>query len=211
MDLPEHSVPKNILILFAHPMIHRSNVNRALVHAASQLDNVTVHDLYAAYPDFYIDVKYEQELLIEHDVIIFQHPFYWYSSPPMLKMWQDLVLQYGFAYGSEGTALKNKEFMSVITAGASKSTYESDGINRYTIDELLRPTEQMAYFTGMHYLPPHVIYGTHRIRARDIILSVKAYRQLLTRLRDEPIHHEEKQHTDIWAALLSLLTGQRND
>ncbi|PIE42874.1 MAG: NAD(P)H oxidoreductase [Gammaproteobacteria bacterium] len=205
MDSTEHHVPKKILILFAHPMIHRSNVNRALIDAASRLDNITIHDLYAAYPDFYIDVKYEQELLVKHDVVVFQHPLYWYSSPAMLKIWQDLVLQYGFAYGSEGTALKDKEFISVITAGASKSTYARDGINRYTIDELLRPIEQMAYFTGMHYLPPYVIYGTHRIRTRDILLSVKAYRQLLTHLRDKPIHYEEMQRNDIWTELLSVL------
>ena len=35
-----------------------------------------MHDLYATYPDFFIDIHHEQQLLREHDVIIFQHPLY---------------------------------------------------------------------------------------------------------------------------------------
>ena len=63
------------------------------------MEGVRLHDLYEAYPDFLIDVEAEQALLLEHDVIVFQHPVYWYSSPAILKEWQDLVLEHGFAYG----------------------------------------------------------------------------------------------------------------
>jgi hypothetical protein len=66
---------------------------------------VDISDLYEEYPDFYINVKREQQLLIEHDIIVFQHPFYWYSSPAILKQWEDLVLEFGFAYGPGGTKL----------------------------------------------------------------------------------------------------------
>jgi len=45
-------------------------------------------------------------------MIVFHHPFYWYSSPAILKEWQDLVLEYGFAYGHEGTALRGKKSLS---------------------------------------------------------------------------------------------------
>lgn len=201
---------QRILVLFAHPMIHRSNVNRALIASVTDLDHVTIHDLYAAYPDLYIDVKHEQQLLREHDIIIFQHPLYWYSAPSILKMWQDLVLQYGFAYGSEGTALRGKQFMNVITAGASMSTYHSEAVNRYTIDELLRPVEQMAHFTGMHYLPPYVIYGTHRILQRAIMQHAEEYRNLLIELReghiafdDDALLHAPQDNP--WDTVLTLL------
>jgi len=40
------------------------------------MEGVLVHDLYEAYPDFDIDVSYEQDLLREHDVIVFHHPVY---------------------------------------------------------------------------------------------------------------------------------------
>ncbi len=42
------------------------------------------------YPDFIINVKREQELVENHDNIIFQFPLYWYSSPSLLKKWIDL-------------------------------------------------------------------------------------------------------------------------
>ena len=67
-----------------------------------RLRGVTFHDLYELYPDFDVQVEQEQELLISHDMIILQHPFYWYSCPPLLKQWIDLVLEHGWAYGKEG-------------------------------------------------------------------------------------------------------------
>ena len=69
---------RRILILFAHPVLERSRVNRRLLAAVRDLAGVTVHDLSEAYPTLYIDAKREQRLLIDHDVIVFQHPFYWY-------------------------------------------------------------------------------------------------------------------------------------
>ena len=78
-----------ILINFAHPAKTRSKINRALRSVVENLENVTLNDLYAAYPDFLIDVEREQNLCEEHDVIIFQHPFYWYSTPAIVKEWMD--------------------------------------------------------------------------------------------------------------------------
>ena len=75
---------KKVLINFAHPAKARSLINRALRAAVEGLEAVSVNDLYAAYPDFLIDVKKEQRLCQAHDVIIFQHPFYWYSTPAIM-------------------------------------------------------------------------------------------------------------------------------
>ena len=76
-----------VLLLYAHPESQDSVANRVLLKPASQLANVTVHDLYAHYPDFFIDIPREQELLLAHDVIVFQHPLYTYSCPALLKEW----------------------------------------------------------------------------------------------------------------------------
>jgi glutathione-regulated potassium-efflux system ancillary protein KefG len=38
------------------------------------------------------------------------HLLYWYSTPAILKEWQDLVLEHVFAYGHEGTKLHGKIF-----------------------------------------------------------------------------------------------------
>ena len=68
---------RRVLVLFAHPVLERSRVNRRLLEALRGLDNVTIRDLYELYPTLAIDVKAEQAELLARDVIVFQHPFYW--------------------------------------------------------------------------------------------------------------------------------------
>ena len=177
-----------ILILFAHPALQKSRINRALLDAIADLDGVTVNDLYEEYPDLHIDVKREQKLLREHDLIIWQHPFFWYCSPAILKKWQDLVLSYGFAYGHAGDALHGKKCLSVISTGGVRETYAREGDNHYSMRELLVPFEQTARLCGMEYLPPFVIHGALKIGDRQQLDGhVKKYRQILEAIRDDQI------------------------
>ncbi|MBW4468897.1 MAG: NAD(P)H-dependent oxidoreductase [Stenomitos rutilans HA7619-LM2] len=186
------STPNQILILFAHPALEKSRVNRRLVQAVDGLDAVMVHDLYETYPDFHINVKAEQDLLLAHDIIVFHHPFYWYSSPAMLKEWQDLVLEHGFAYGQGGTALRGKKCLTAITTGGDKEAYCQKGYNRFTIRELLVPFEQTAALCGMEYLPPFVVQGTHRLQERhQVDQHAEDYRAVITALRDDTIAWDE--------------------
>ena len=76
---------------------------------------------------------------------------------------------------------------SVISTGGRESLYNKNGYYRYTINEFLRPVEQMAYMCGMYYLPPFVIYGTHKITEEDIIRHGEDLRKVLTALRDNEI------------------------
>ena len=153
--------------------------------AVRELDDVTFHDLYAAYPELDIDVPGEQALLKRHDRVVFQHPLYWYSTPAILKEWQDLVLQHGWAYGSEGTALQGKRLVSAITAGGSEDSYRPDGSNRFTIRELLRPIEQTARLCGMHYDGVYAIHGTLGLSAEKIREEAVAYRRFIEAYRDD--------------------------
>lgn len=183
--------PNRILILFAHPALEKSRVNRHLIQAIQGWDSVTIHDLYEAYPDFHINVKFEQDLLLAHDIIVFHHPFYWYSSPAILKEWLDLVLEYGFAYGHEGTALRGKKLLSAITTGGGEQAYCKEGYNRFTIRELLVPFEQTAHLCGMEYLPPFVVQGTHQLREQhQIAKHAEDYRAIITALRDNTVNWE---------------------
>ena len=75
----------SVLLLHAHPNAPPSRVNSALLAAARGVDGVTVHDLYEAYPHFFIDVKREQQWVEAHATLVFQHPMYWYSVPPLLQ------------------------------------------------------------------------------------------------------------------------------
>jgi glutathione-regulated potassium-efflux system ancillary protein KefG len=175
---------KKILVIFAHPAINKSRIHRNLTESVKNLNGITINNLYEKYPDFYMDIIQEQQLLIEHDIIVWQHPFYWYSAPAILKEWFDLVLQHGFAYGEKGRSLEGKQVLSVISTGGNKEIYSKEGRNHYTINEFLIPFRQSATLCRMEYLPPYVIFGSHTINAADIEIHTAKYKKMLTSLRD---------------------------
>ena len=175
---------KRILVLFAHPSLERSEANRHLLAASRSVEGVTVIDLYGEYPTFRINIDREQQRLAEHDVIVFMFPLYWYTTPAILKVWQDLVLEYGWAYGKGGTALAGKTFLCAVTAGGRESAYRDQGYNHYTVRELLRPLEQTAVLCGMHYLPPFALFGARTaVEEGRLEDHVAQWRVLLHRLQ----------------------------
>lgn len=176
-----------ILILFAHPRSNASVVQRAMLRAIGGLDGVTIADLYAEYPDFDIDVSHEQQRLLAHDVIVLQHPFYWYSSPAIIKEWEDLVLENGWAYGPGGTQLSGRFLMSAISTGGTHEAYQHGGRNRFEIGELLSPFNQTAYLCSMAYLTPFVIHAGRRMAAGELSSAAETYRDLIVGLRDGTI------------------------
>jgi glutathione-regulated potassium-efflux system ancillary protein KefG len=184
--IPTHLADEpKVLVLFCHPQAHRSRVNRVLRDAVVGLDGVTVHDLYERYPDGAIDVPFEQELLLRHGAVVMQHPFYWYSTPPLLKEWLDVVLEWGWAYGRGGTKLRGKTLLQAITTGAGHGAYGPDGGNRFTIPQLLAPMAQTAHLCGMAYPEPFVVHGTHRLDEAGIAAAAARYRQAVEALRGE--------------------------
>jgi glutathione-regulated potassium-efflux system ancillary protein KefG len=177
-------MPNRVLVLYAHPVPRRSRVNRRLVAAIEGIEGVRIHDLYAAYPELDIDVRREQELLTEHEVLVWQHPFYWYSTPAILKEWQDLVLEFGWAYGPGGTALAGKSFLQVITTGGREEAYQPEGFNRYRITDLLAPVHQTVRLCRMNPFPPFVVHGTHRMTEPEMAAHAADYRKVLTALTE---------------------------
>lgn len=175
---------KKILILFAHPALHKSKINNILIKSVLHEPGITVNNLYEKYPDFYIDIIAEQQLLLEHDIIVWQHPFYWYSGPALLKEWFDLVLQHGFAYGEKGRRLEGKKAMSVITTGGRREIYSAGGRNHFTMNEFLIPYRQSANLCRMEYLPPFVVHGAHTILPEEIVNAASGYKRLMMKLRD---------------------------
>lgn len=176
---------RKILIQFAHPAIAHSKINKALLNAVKDLEGVTVNDLYAAYPDFLIDVKKEQQLCETHEVILFQHPLYWYSTPSIMKEWLDLVLEHGWAYGKHAKALKGKFFLQALTAGGDDSTFRKDGHNEVTIRDLTSPFRATAKLCKMKWLPPFTVLGIHRgVSAEQLNSYAEDYRRAVIALRD---------------------------
>ena len=189
---------KNILILFGHPAFRRSTINAALREAVETLDGVTFHDLYASYPDFLIDVQSEQRLCETHDIIVFQHPFYWYSTPSIVKEWFDLVLEHDWAYGSAGTALAGKLTFQALTAGGAAEDYRGGGLNRYTIRELTRPYQATANLCGMDWLPPFAVLGIHQgLPQKERVRHAEDYCRTLIALRDDRVDLERARAADL--------------
>lgn len=185
-----------ILIIFAHPAYHKSRINRRLISEVKGLEGVTVNDLYDQYPDFFIDVKREKRLLLQHDIIVWHHPFYWYSSPAILKEWMDLVLEHGFAYGMDGRALEGKKVLSVITTGGRQEVYNEFGRNKFTINQFLVPFRQSANLCRMEYLPPFVVYGSHTIQNEEIREYAGLYKKAMILLRDHKLDGYKLQNAE---------------
>jgi glutathione-regulated potassium-efflux system ancillary protein KefG len=201
---------RRVLVQFAHPVFERSRVQRRLLDAIRGLEHLTIRDLYEEYPTLGIDVRREQQLLLEHDVIVFQHPFYWYSAPAILKEWQDLVLEHGWAYGKGGTKLQGKITFNAISTGGPESAYQRSGYNRYTIRELLAPWDQTAHLCGMRYLAPFTVHAALRVTGDvEVIPSQREYRRLIEALRDERIDLDRASAVENLAAELDDVLAPR--
>jgi glutathione-regulated potassium-efflux system ancillary protein KefG len=174
---------KRIAVFFFHPRFEDSRVNKRLIAAITGLPGIALRDMYELYPDFNIDVKAEQQALIDCDVAVIQHPFFWYSAPPLAKQWLDLVLEYGWAYGKGGDKLRGKWALTALSSGGTFDVYREGGRNRFTYRELLSPFDQSFYLCGMHYLPPFIVPGASKISEADLEAHARKYVEVLKLLQ----------------------------
>lgn len=174
------------LVYYAHPGHKYSHVNRYMARAAAAVDGVTFVDLYRDYPRFDINVNVEQQRLLDHDVVLFQFPLFWYSTPSIIKEWEDLVLEHGFAYGHDGDRLAGKRMMLVVSGAGPKDAYTHAGYQHFPIRTFLTPLEQTARLCKMHFLAPYVLYAALRAPEAGLVEPhVDGYRQLLEAIRDD--------------------------
>lgn len=195
------------LVYFAHPRPDRSEINGPLFEAARAVDGITTVDLYAEYPSFEIDIDREQQRLLDHDAFVFLHPLYWYSGPAILKEWQDLVLEHGFAYGHEGHALDGKIALNAVSCGASAEAYTPKGANGAHLRDLLAPFEKTFGLCRMHYLAPFALFSSGRAReqGRDREHSAE-WQSLLTALRDDRLDLETAKSALLLNEITQTLT-----
>jgi putative NADPH-quinone reductase len=173
-----------------HPDIHKSSVNKRWVQELQQhRDLVTIHQLHERYPDYSIDVESEQKLLLDHDNIILQFPFYWFSTPPLLKKWLDDVLLQGFAYGSGEShrQLAGKRIGLAISAGIAEVDYDQGGRYRFTVEELVRPLALTIEYISAKPLPLFVFYGMEDGRSiEDMEAGTARYLQYVKQVSTAP-------------------------
>lgn len=183
----------NTLILLFHPAYERSRANRALSEAAACRPGVTIVDMQALYPDGVIDTDAEVARLIAADRIVLQFPVQWYSTPPLLKGWQDAVLTRMFylAYESEGRLIEGRPLMIAASAGNVPEAYTPAGQNRFPLRELLRPLEATAYRCGLAWQEPFLIYAAHKADAEALQVAGEHYARRLAGMGPQAVRHSE--------------------
>lgn len=162
-------------VLVFHPNWNQSRVNKALADGLDQ--QIEVRNMYQLYPDFKIDVAKEHQVLEAADRIVLQFPMYWYSSPALLKQWEDEVLSHGWAYGSDGTALHGKELIIAVSPGADN--YGRDDFAKYTVHELLRPFQATSRLIGTTYIKPFVTTGSMYLTDDQLAHQAQLYNEYL--------------------------------
>jgi glutathione-regulated potassium-efflux system ancillary protein KefF len=200
----------DVLVLLAHPSIEQSRVNRRLVQAIRQAfelagssrdgarvvgatNRIAVRNLYALYPDYLIDAAAEQVCLAKARLVVWLHPIHWYGMPPLMKLWLDEVLAFGWAYGPGGHSLQGKDLWLVASTGSPEEAYHPSGHNRYFFDAFLPPYEQTAALCGMRFVEPLMLHGAHRVD--DAALDAHAA-MLVARLMSYPDWPELAESAD---------------
>lgn len=188
MPDPISDAGADVLVLVAHPSLEQSRVNRVLKRAAHAVGSarIEVRDLYALYPDYLIDIAAEQARLQRAKLVVWQHPIQWYSMPPLMKLWVDEVLAFGWAYGPGGTALQGKDLWLVASTGGPEDSYRPQSWNRYFFDAFLPPYEQTAALCGMRFLQPLLMHGAHRVPEPEIEAHAVLYAERLASYPDWP-------------------------
>lgn len=153
------------LILLFHPDLSASHANAAMARAAAAIPGCVVVDMYARHPDGRFDLDHEVAQLLRADRIVLQFPVQWYSTPPLLKAWQDEVLTRMFyiRHEQEGRRLQGTPLLLGVTAGNKPEAYAPSGINLFPLPELLRPLHATAHRCGLPWSDPFIAY-----RASDL-------------------------------------------
>ena len=161
------SKTKTLILLF-HRDLSQSKANAALTQAAATLSGVEIVDMQALYPDgidMFRDGEHEARRLLDADRIVLQFPIQWYSTPALLKAWQDAVLTRMFyiAYETEGRHLEGTPLMLAATAGNVPDAYRPDGRNMFPMIDLLAPLRATANRCGLPWAEPFVLYEADRL------------------------------------------------
>lgn len=199
---------RKILILLAHPELNRSEIHAPLLPMLAAHEAVSLVDLYAEYPNFYIDIRKEQRRLQAHDVVLFQYPLYWFSTPSILKEWQDAVLEYGFAYGEGGDQLHGKAFGQVLSMGTKSEDFQPESGRTSSLEKILLPQRSMAELCGMHALPHLALYDAGSAHEEGRFEAFKlAYLNLIDALADEDVAYREFVKREDFVSLIRKFMG----
>jgi len=169
------------LVIVSHPYPEQSQVIKAQERVALARTDVTVRNLESLYGNDVsgFDVAAEQKAHEGVDRVIYLFPIHWFNLTPMLKAYLNQVWTYGWAFGSDGTALKGKQMQLVVSAGATAHTYSGEGMIHSTIEDVLTPMKASALYVGMDYAKPLAFYQAMGVSAETLNDFSQAFAALL--------------------------------
>lgn len=167
------------LVIVSHPYPEQSVITKALQQIAESTPDVTVRNLEALYGSNGFDIAAEQKAQEEADRVVYLFPVHWFNLTPMLKAYLNMVWSYGWAFGPDAAALKDKEMQVVVTAGASEFTYSAEGLIHSTMAEVLTPMKASAYYVGMKYNPPLAFFSAMGAKPETVAAMQSAFLERL--------------------------------
>ena len=170
---------KNILVVSGHTDLNDSVANKNILEELKKLlPNAEIDLLSELYPSYKIDVKKEQEKLVNADIIVLQYPLFWYSMPSILEKWMEDTFIFGFSHGDGGDKLKGKKLIVSLTTGAPEENYIDEKLG-YDIEEYLHPIKKSCRMCQLEYCGVVKTYGvSYHIRqdkGNEIIEKAKKH------------------------------------
>ncbi|PJG84007.1 NAD(P)H-dependent oxidoreductase [Caviibacterium pharyngocola] len=205
------------LVIFAHPNVNQS-FNKAIldrvIAAGEQSGTETlVRDLYTmnfnpvlSWEELQAanqkitpaEIKYEQQLIDQADLITLIYPIWWMGFPAILKGYLDRILSHGFAYKTENGVsvglLQGKKMQHFITLGNSVEKYQECGFADSLRDCLV---DGLFNYCGISDIQHHIFGNVHGVddQARQAMLddAEQITRQNLTALLNQTENNGDAQ------------------
>ena len=170
-----------VLLVLSHPNYKESFANKIIVDKIKTIiPDIEIDHLDELYPDEKINVKAEQEKLLRNDTIIFQFPMYWHTRPYLLSKWFEVVYEPGFAYGGEGSKLKDKRIIISVTMENPENFHSGE----ISLDNIMSPFKSTVKFTEQKFAG-YIVTG-------GISMNIKNMPDLLKEKTSELEKHAQK-------------------
>jgi len=168
------------VLLLAHPDMSASRANRALLTGLTDLPDLEVADLYALYPDGRVDVLVERERLLRADRLVLQFPLRWYSTPSLLKEWQDAVLTPLF-YLEPAIAASTAGLpvLAATTTGGPVASYGPDSMLGTAIDAFFTPLKATVRRCGWLWQAPFALHDVRNLDDAALARAGEPYRSVI--------------------------------
>jgi putative NADPH-quinone reductase len=168
------------VLLLAHPNFAASRANRALFDGLSDMPGLEVADLYALYPTGQIDFATERERVLRASRLVLQFPLYWYSTPSLLKFWQDTVLTPIF-YSEPDIAASTAGLpvFAATTTGGPLASYQPGNPAVMTIDDLFAPLRATARKCGWLWQTPFAVHDVRNLDNAALAQAGEEYKSLV--------------------------------